>query len=279
MPEEPPWTRKLSPRGEAAAGEDVAPHGEEGLAETGGGHPVHAGRNRQGVVLVGERVLGVAAAGEEGADPVAELPARAARADGGDLARRFEAGQVGGAGRRRVGAGALERVGSVDARRHGRGSRSRRLRASARGGRRDAGPRDRRARRSRRRAFRRAGSSAFLWELGRARVSARPGGGYPPSLPRVPACGKRKGAGPSVGSWAARRIVLVSRGRRGLFLFRLGRVLRAFPGPAPAPESVGLRLPGSLADVGKPCQPSADRPHPVDAAPVHRQRVPPPASC
>ena len=71
--------------------------------------------DRQRVVLVGQRVLGVAAARQERADGVAHPPARAAGADGGDLAGRLEPGQVGRARRRRVGAGALQHVGAVDA--------------------------------------------------------------------------------------------------------------------------------------------------------------------
>ncbi len=76
---------------------------------------VERARHRQRVVLVGQRVFGIAAAGQQRGDRVADLPGRAAGADGGDLAGDLEARQVRGVRGRRVGAAALLHVGPVDA--------------------------------------------------------------------------------------------------------------------------------------------------------------------
>ena len=97
-----------------AAVEHVRPDGEEGFRNRGGfdeaealGHRQHLGRRRQAV-------FGIAAAGGQGADLIADAEPRDIRADRGDLARHFQAGQVGGAGRRRTGSGALKDIGTVD---------------------------------------------------------------------------------------------------------------------------------------------------------------------
>ena len=58
-------------------------------------------------------VFGVAAARQQGADPVAHRPAVDIGADGGDLSRRLQPRQVGGARRRRIGPGALKAVWAV----------------------------------------------------------------------------------------------------------------------------------------------------------------------
>jgi hypothetical protein len=98
-----------------AALEHVVPDGEEGFRCGTGLHHVEAGGNRQGGGFLGEAVLGVAAAVDEGADLVAGLPARDAAADLGHFAGDFQARQLGMTGRRRIGADALLHIRSVDA--------------------------------------------------------------------------------------------------------------------------------------------------------------------
>ena len=70
-----------------------------------------------GRAFVRHGVFGIAAAGNQRADPVAGLPARDAFADGFDLAGDFKAQRVGRARRRRIAAGALDKVGTVYPRR------------------------------------------------------------------------------------------------------------------------------------------------------------------
>ena len=95
--------------------EDVGPDGEEGLRDAGGllhgealwhGQALHAGR---------EAVLGVAAAGDERADAVALAPP-GVRGRGGDGARDFQSEDGRRSRRRRIVAGALQQVGTIDAR-------------------------------------------------------------------------------------------------------------------------------------------------------------------
>ena len=100
---------------EPAAIEDVGPDREEGLAEPRRRDHVERRRHRQRVRRGGQRVLGIAAARQQRADLVADLPFRDARPHCRDLAGGLEPGQVGGVRRRGVAAGALRHVGPVDA--------------------------------------------------------------------------------------------------------------------------------------------------------------------
>ncbi len=63
------------------------------------------------------RLFGIAAAAQQGADPVADLPARHTLADACDLACDLKAQDVGCARGRGVSTASLEQVGPVDARR------------------------------------------------------------------------------------------------------------------------------------------------------------------
>ena len=102
---------------QATALEHIVPDGEEGLRQRRGLGHREAGRHRQRVALVDEAILRVAAARCQRADRVADLPACNGGPDRGDLARHLQAGKIGRALRRRVGALALQHVGTVDARR------------------------------------------------------------------------------------------------------------------------------------------------------------------
>ena len=100
---------------QSAALEDIGPDGEIGLGDGAGFLQRQPGGNRQGIVLMDHGVLGVAAAGDERADLVADLVARDAFAEGDDPAGDLQSGNVGGAGRRGIATHALQYVGSVDA--------------------------------------------------------------------------------------------------------------------------------------------------------------------
>ena len=104
MPEVPPWTRKVSPACRRPRPKTLVQTVKKVSQSAAGRAHVERARHRQRVVLVGQRVFGIAAAGQQRGDRVADLPGRAAGADGGDLAGDLEPGQVRGAGRRRVGA-------------------------------------------------------------------------------------------------------------------------------------------------------------------------------
>ncbi|MNT32705.1 hypothetical protein D3C72_1686010 [compost metagenome] len=102
--------------GQTRAVEYVGPDGEVVLGNGGGGQQVQAARHRQAMAFVGQAVLRVSAARRQRADLVAGLPGTDLGADGHDGARHFQA-QVGrGAEWWRVGARALQHVGTVDAR-------------------------------------------------------------------------------------------------------------------------------------------------------------------
>ena len=62
-----------------------------------------------------DAIFGVAAARHQRGDARAERMARRVRAEDDDLAGEFEAGQIGSAGRGRVGALALKHVRPIDA--------------------------------------------------------------------------------------------------------------------------------------------------------------------
>jgi hypothetical protein len=67
--------------------------------------------------ILGDAILRVAAAGHQRHHLVAELVPGAAGPGRDDFAGDFKAGQIAGAGRRRIGAGSLRDVRTVDARR------------------------------------------------------------------------------------------------------------------------------------------------------------------
>src|SRR6266581_283755 len=95
--------------------EDVAPHGEEGLGQRRGFERRHALRNRQALRSRRRAVFGVAAALHERGHRVADAPFLHAFAERGDAAGELQTRDVGGARRHRIVAGALHRVGAVDA--------------------------------------------------------------------------------------------------------------------------------------------------------------------
>ena len=103
IPDEPPCTSKHLAGRQPPALEDVAPDREERLAKPAAADHIHARRHRQRMVLMGQRVLGVAAARQQRADrgrrPSTASPARPDRRH---LAGRLQPRQVRGPRRRRV---------------------------------------------------------------------------------------------------------------------------------------------------------------------------------
>ncbi len=97
--------------GGTATVEQVRPHGEIGLGQAGGGDEIEAFRDRQALAGRGDAIVGVAAAGHQRANPVANLPP--ARADD-DFAGDFEAHDRRRARRHRVQPLPLQDVGAVD---------------------------------------------------------------------------------------------------------------------------------------------------------------------
>ncbi len=85
-----------------AALKDVVPHRHEGFGNGRGFHHGEAFRQGKRHRLVGGAILRIAAADDERSYFVADLPALYLVADRGDFARDLEAGNVGGAGRRRI---------------------------------------------------------------------------------------------------------------------------------------------------------------------------------
>ena len=75
---------------------------------------VSAVGHRQALADRRDRIFGIAAAGEQGADRLADQLGGHVLAGRGDDARDFEAGNRGRAGRRRIEAAALQHVGPVD---------------------------------------------------------------------------------------------------------------------------------------------------------------------
>ncbi|MNI36886.1 hypothetical protein D3C73_909530 [compost metagenome] len=98
---------------QAAALEDVGEDGEGGLGQGGGLDEVEAVGNRQGVAGVDQGVFRVAAAAQQGADPVADGPAADAFADRLDLAGDLQPQHVRSARRRRITALALDDIGTI----------------------------------------------------------------------------------------------------------------------------------------------------------------------
>ena len=96
--------------------EGIGPDREEGLGQGGGLDEREPGRHGQGVGLMDQAVLGIAAAMGKRADQRARNVAGDAGADGDHLAGDFEAGQIRCARRWRIAAFALGNVGPVHAR-------------------------------------------------------------------------------------------------------------------------------------------------------------------
>src|ERR1019366_6380040 len=96
--------------------EDVGPDGEKGLRDAGGLLHGDALRHRQTLHAGHQAVLGVAAAGRERADAVPFLPI-GVRGRGGDGTRDFQSEDRRRARRRRILAGALQHVRTIDPRR------------------------------------------------------------------------------------------------------------------------------------------------------------------
>ena len=117
MPDEPPWISSVSPAFKRAALEHIVPDRHQRFRGRAGLHASTAPAgtaHRLGILR--DAILRVAAAGHQRHHLVAELVLVGAGADRDHFAGDFEAGQVAGAGRRRIAAGALRHVGAVDAR-------------------------------------------------------------------------------------------------------------------------------------------------------------------
>ena len=95
--------------------EHIGPDGEDGFGQGGGLGEVEPIWNRQHVTGVDHGVFRIAAAAQQGADPVAQAPARDAVAQRVDLARDFKPQNAGRTGWRRIAALALEQIGTVHA--------------------------------------------------------------------------------------------------------------------------------------------------------------------
>ena len=98
------------------AGKDICPDGEIGLRDRRRLDCGEAGGNRQGVGLMRDAVVGVAAAGNQRRDARAQAVNSGVRSERHHLAGDFQPKHVGDAGRRRVMSLALVDVGSIDAR-------------------------------------------------------------------------------------------------------------------------------------------------------------------
>src|SRR6185295_14499187 len=88
----------------AAAFKDVAPDRAEGFGNRRGPNGIETGRDRQGLHVLNEAVLGVAATVDESTDLVAGPPAADLLAQRNDFAGDLEAREWRSAGRRRIGA-------------------------------------------------------------------------------------------------------------------------------------------------------------------------------
>jgi hypothetical protein len=109
--------RALAGRKRAQAGhEQVRVGGEERLREGAGLLVAHPGRDGEGAAVVHHRLLGVAAAGEQGHDALAADEAAHPRPHVDHLAGALEAEDRRGAGWGRVHALSLQQVGAVDRR-------------------------------------------------------------------------------------------------------------------------------------------------------------------
>ena len=98
-----------------AALEDIGVHRHHRLGEAGARDKIHRIGERQDAAFVHGHGLGIAPAGQQRADPVADLPARHAIADLGNHAGAFQAHGLRRAGRGRVHALALQQVRPVQA--------------------------------------------------------------------------------------------------------------------------------------------------------------------
>ena len=116
MPLVPPWIRIVSPAFSLPRWNTLV-HTVKNVS----GMPAawiarEALRDRQALLVRHGGALGVAAAGQQRADRIADRPAAHVRAERGDDAGDFETGNIGRARRRRILAEALQHVGAIDAR-------------------------------------------------------------------------------------------------------------------------------------------------------------------
>ena len=115
MPDEPPCTSSVSPLFRPPRSNTLCQTVKKVSGSAAASVKVKPAGSGSALLSCTAAVFGIAAARRQRADPVADAPALHARADGRHLAGDLEAGQVGGAGRRRIGALALQHVGPVDA--------------------------------------------------------------------------------------------------------------------------------------------------------------------
>ena len=87
---------------EVATLEHVDPDGKEGFRQRGGLGQAQARRHRQRIAFMHGAVFGIAAAGDEGTNPIAEREVSYAFTDGDDFAGDFRAGDIRSAGRWRI---------------------------------------------------------------------------------------------------------------------------------------------------------------------------------
>ena len=93
----------------------MTPDGKEGFRQRGGLGQAQARRNGQRIAFMHGAIFGIAAAGDEGANPIAGREAGHAFPGGHHFAGNFQAGDIRGAGRRRIVPLALQHVGAVNA--------------------------------------------------------------------------------------------------------------------------------------------------------------------
>ena len=114
MPDEPPWTRKVSPLLRPPRSTMLCQTVKKvsGMAAASTiGNPLQ----RQRVAFMREAIFGVAAADHQRKNAVADFPALDVRSERDDLAGDLEARNIRRAGRRRIEALPLHHVGPVDA--------------------------------------------------------------------------------------------------------------------------------------------------------------------
>ena len=98
-----------------AALEHIVPHRHQRFRDGAGFVHRQRRRHRHRLGVLRDAILRVAAAGHQRHHLVADLVLAGAGAERDDFAGDFKAGQIAGAGRRRIAAGALRHIGPVDA--------------------------------------------------------------------------------------------------------------------------------------------------------------------
>jgi hypothetical protein len=100
---------------QATAFEQIGPDSEKSFRQGGSLHQVHIQRHRQTLAGRCDAVLGITAAGQQGANRIAEAQSSHVVAAHNDMPGNFQAGQVRGAHGGRVQATTLQAVRAIDA--------------------------------------------------------------------------------------------------------------------------------------------------------------------